>query len=399
MSGSDARDVRAGRRTDDGTVTLALEGLTVRYGSVPAVTDVDLVVPDGRVTAIMGPSGCGKSTLLRAIAGLERPSVGRITYGGRDLARVPVHHRGFGLMFQDYVLFPHLDVAGNVAFGLRMQGLSPAAVRARVADVLALVGLVGYEGRSVGQLSGGEQQRVGLARSLAPAPRLLMLDEPLGALDRALRERLLVELRELFDRLGIAILYVTHDQEEAFAVADRVVVMRAGRVEQEGPAEEVWRRPATDFVARFLGFVNIGRATVEGEPGRAVAVTEWGRLPVADDAPRGDRQVVLRPGGFLPAPGRPIVRDAEGDGSAAADDEPATETVGEAGEIGVIEGVVEARTFRGDHFLLRVRPASGGPLEIAAAWAPVPRVGDRVRLAVRPEDVIVLGHDEPAAPC
>ncbi|HSW42506.1 MAG TPA: ABC transporter ATP-binding protein [Patescibacteria group bacterium] len=383
------REERAGRRADDGAVTLALEGLTVRYGSVAAVADVDLLVPDGRVTAIMGPSGCGKSTLLRAIAGLERPSVGRITYGGRDLARVPAHHRGFGLMFQDYVLFPHLDVAGNVAFGLRMQGLSPAAVRARVAEVLALVGLVGYGGRSVSQLSGGEQQRVGLARSLAPAPRLLMLDEPLGALDRALRERLLVELRELFDRLGIAIIYVTHDQEEAFAVADRVVVMRAGRVEQEGPAEEVWRQPATEFVARFLGFVNIGRATVEGAPGWAVAVTEWGRLPVAADAPRGDRQVVLRPGGFLPAPGRPIVRDAAAGGSGAAD-APASDSAGGAGELGVIEGIVEARTFRGDHFLLRVRPASGGPLEIAAAWVPVPRTGDRVRLAVRPEHVIVL---------
>lgn len=350
---------------------LVLEGVTVRYGPLAAVAEVDLVVPDGQVTAIMGPSGCGKTTLLRAIAGLERPAGGRINYAGRDLVRVPVHRRGFGLMFQDYVLFPHLDVAGNVAFGLRMQALSAEAARARVTEVLAMVGLVGYESRPVGQLSGGEQQRVGLARSLAPAPRLLMLDEPLGALDRTLRERLLVELRDLFDRLGIAILYVTHDQEEAFAVADRVVVMREGRVEQEGPAEEVWRRPATEFVARFLGFVNIGRATVEVDAGPGVATTEWGRLPVPFDAGPGDCRVVLRPGGFVPAPTAPIAGDP-------------------AQDLGVIEGVVEARTFRGDHFLLRVHPRTGTTLEVAAAWAPVPRVGDHVRLAVRPEDVIVL---------
>lgn len=380
-----------GGRPDGGAGTLLLEGVTVRYGDVAAVAEVDLALPDGQVTAIMGPSGCGKSTLLRAIAGLERPAGGRITYGGRDLADVPVHRRGFGLMFQDYVLFPHLDVAGNVAFGLRMQGLPRATIRGRVAEVLGMVGLVGYEGRPVGQLSGGEQQRVGLARSLAPAPRLLMLDEPLGALDRTLRERLLVELRELFDRLGIAILYVTHDQEEAFAVADRVVVMREGRVEQAEPAEVVWRRPATEFVARFLGFVNIGSATVAGEAGRGVAVTEWGRLPVPDDAPRGDRRVVLRPGGFLPAPAHPVAGDR-----AASEVPPGI--AGQAVEIGVIEGVVEARTFRGDHFLLRVRPVTGGPLEVAAAWAPVPRVGDPVRLAVRAEDVIVLAGDPPSSP-
>jgi thiamine transport system ATP-binding protein len=323
------------------------------------------------VTAILGPSGCGKTTLLRVIAGLERPAAGRISYGGRDLDQVPVHRRGFGLMFQDYVLFPHLDVAGNVAFGLRMEGRPPEAIRARVTEVLAMVGLAGYEDRSVGQLSGGEQQRVGLARSLAPAPRLLMLDEPLGALDRTLRERLLVELRDLFERLEITILYVTHDQEEAFAVADRVVVMREGRVEQEASAEEVWRRPASEFVARFLGFVNIGPARVESGPDGALALTEWGPLPVPPDAPAGDRRIVLRPSGFAPAPLGPGER-------------------GPAVDRGIIEGVVEARTFRGDHFLLRVAPASGRSLEIAAAWAPVPRVGDRVRLAVRPEDVIVL---------
>lgn len=375
--------------------TLVLEGVTVRYGALTAVADVDLVLPDRRVTAIMGPSGCGKSTLLRAIAGLEPLAAGRITDADRDLAGVPVHRRGFGLMFQDYVLFPHLDVAGNTGFGLRMAGLSQAAARARVTEVLELVGLAGYEGRSVGQLSGGEQQRVGLARSLAPAPRLLMLDEPLGALDRTLRERLLVELRELFERLGIAILYVTHDQEEAFAVADRVVVMRAGRIEQEGPAEEVWRRPSTAFVARFLGFVNIGPARVAGPAGHRVAETAWGTFPVADDAPSGAGEVVLRPGGFLPAP--PSTGPGGSGVPGVAED--VVEGVSQDLDHGIVEGVVEGRTFRGDHFLLRVRPATGGPLEVAAAWAAVPRVGDPVRLSIGPEDVIVIPADGPEPAC
>ena len=247
-------------------------------------------------------------------------------------------------MFQDYLLFPHLDVAGNVAFGLRMAGLAPAAARARVAEVLAMVGLAGFGGRAVASLSGGEQQRVALARSLAPSPRLLMLDEPLGALDRTLRERLLGELRELFTGLGIAILYVTHDQEEAFAVADRVAVMRAGVIEQEGPAEEVWAAPRTAFVARFLGFSNLAEAVVAG----GVAATPWGSLPLR--APDGAVSLVLRPTGFRPAADGPIA------------------------------GVVSARTFRGDHWLLH-----GGGHRCAApggrglAGGPLPAVGEAIR--------------------
>jgi thiamine transport system ATP-binding protein len=230
---------------------LAVENLTVRYGTFTAVSDVDIEVADGEVLALLGPSGCGKSTLLRAVAGLEQPAGGTIRWDETDLANVPVHRRGFGLVFQDGQLFPHRDVAGNVAFGLRMRRMSGRP--ARVAELLALVGLAGYERRKVTELSGGEQQRVALARALAPRPRLLLLDEPLSALDRALREQLAMDLAGVLRVAGATALVVTHDHDEAFTLADRVAVMRAGRIVQTGPPDEVWREPADEETARFLG--------------------------------------------------------------------------------------------------------------------------------------------------
>ena len=233
---------------------LSLNGLTLTYGDFTALDHVDLDVHDGEIVCVLGPSGSGKSSLLRAVAGLEPDALGTVAWDGRDLRAVPAHKRGFGLMFQDHALFPHRDVIGNVAFGLRMQGASRAEAEARAQESLALVGLEGFAARRVSQLSGGEQQRVALARALAAEPRLLMLDEPLGALDRELRDRLVTELRALFTRLGLSILFVTHDQSEAFALADRLVVMHDGRIEQEGAPGEIWRRPANAFVARFLGW-------------------------------------------------------------------------------------------------------------------------------------------------
>lgn len=221
---------------------LRLEGVSVRLGDRAVVDAVDLAVAEHEIVCVLGPSGSGKSTLLRVVAGLQPVSGGRVLLGGADQAAVPVHRRGVGLMFQDHQLFPHRDVGGNVAFGLRMRGSSGASAAARVAELLELVGLPGAQGRAVASLSGGEQQRVALARALAPSPRLLMLDEPLGQLDRGLRERLVVELRALFSRLGTTVLAVTHDQGEAFALADRVVVMRDGRIAQAGTPLEVWQR-------------------------------------------------------------------------------------------------------------------------------------------------------------
>jgi thiamine transport system ATP-binding protein len=232
---------------------LSLERATVCFGPRAALDDVTLTVGDGELIAVLGPSGSGKSTLLRAIGGLETLAQGVVRWDGEDLTAVPPHRRRFGLMFQDYALFPHKDVAGNVAFGLRMQKRAATEVRQRVADALALVDLEGFEQRSVTTLSGGEQQRVALARALAPEPRLLMLDEPLGALDRTLRERLLVELGDLLHRLSMTAIYVTHDHAEARALGDRLVVMRAGHVEQVGRPDEVVAHPANEFVAEFVG--------------------------------------------------------------------------------------------------------------------------------------------------
>jgi ABC-type Fe3+/spermidine/putrescine transport system ATPase subunit len=246
---------------------LQVEAVSKRFGNKLALNGVSLQVEPGEVAALLGPSGCGKSTLLAIIAGLEMPDSGRVGWDGQDLAGLPPHRRGFGLMFQDYVLFPHLNVFGNTAFGLEMQGLAQDAIRQRVAETLALVGLPGFEKRDVNTLSGGEQQRVALARSLAPRPALLMLDEPLGALDRTLRERLIDELGDILRRGRQTAIYVTHDQEEAFALADHVTLLNAGRVEQGGSPLEIYAHPASPFAARFLGMNNLLEGIVLPPPG------------------------------------------------------------------------------------------------------------------------------------
>ncbi|WP_421735354.1 ABC transporter ATP-binding protein [Cellulomonas sp.] len=225
---------------------LSLQGVVVRYGPTTAVDGVSLTVAPGSVVALLGPSGCGKSSLLRAVAGLEPLAAGTVEWDGVSVAGVPVHRRGFGLMFQDGQLFAHRSVGGNVAYGLP-RGSS-------VAPLLELVGLGGYEDRAVATLSGGERQRVALARALAPAPRLLLLDEPLSALDRALRERLAVDLRAALVATGTTAVFVTHDQDEAFSVADRVAVMSAGTLLQVDAPADLWSRPASREVASFLGY-------------------------------------------------------------------------------------------------------------------------------------------------
>lgn len=232
---------------------LTLNDMTVRYGERMAVADVSLAVTSGEVLAVLGPSGCGKSTLLRAITGWEPLAAGSVVLAGADLAGVPPHKRGIGMMFQEGALFEHLDVAGNVAFGLRMQRRDKPEIARRVARMLELVGLADRATAAVDELSGGERQRVALARTLAPEPAVVLLDEPLGALDRALR-------RELVDLLGVAfaetaatVVYVTHDRDEAFALADRVAVMRDGRLVQTGTPAEVIDSPTDDWVRHFLG--------------------------------------------------------------------------------------------------------------------------------------------------
>jgi thiamine transport system ATP-binding protein len=254
---------------------LRIDGVTVRYDRITALDEVSLTVAKGETVAVVGPSGSGKSTLLRAVAGLEPLAGGRIEADGADLRPVPVHRRDLGLMFQDHALFPHLDVAGNVGFGLRRRGWSRRRRDERAGELLELVGLAGYERRAVHQLSGGEAQRVALARALAPEPGLLMLDEPFGSLDRVLREELTDELRVLLERLGQTALHVTHDQAEAFALADRVAVMRAGRVVQFDRPARLWSRPDSVFVATFVGQPNVWEVDVTA--GGVVSLAGKGR--------------------------------------------------------------------------------------------------------------------------
>ncbi len=248
-------------------MTLTLTDVTVSYDGNPAVRDASLELPDGQVLAVLGPSGCGKSTLLRAVAGLEPLVAGTVAWDGGDLARVPTHKRGFALMFQDGQLFNHLTVARNIGYALRLRRTS--GIEARVEELLALVGLEGYADRLPATLSGGERQRVALARCLAVRPRLLLLDEPLSALDAGLRHRLATDVRAILTQEGITALMVTHDHEEAFTVADRLAVMRAGEIVQHGPIDEVWRAPADPQTALFLGYARVleGAAAERVHPG------------------------------------------------------------------------------------------------------------------------------------
>jgi ABC-type Fe3+/spermidine/putrescine transport system ATPase subunit len=248
-------------------LTLRLEALTKHFGSTLAVDELSLEVPPGEFLSLLGPSGCGKTTTLRMIAGFELPTAGRIVLGGRDVSRLPPQRRGMGMVFQNYALFPHLDVFENVAFGLKAQGVVAADLRGKVAQALERVDLAGFEKRAVQALSGGQQQRVALARALAPEPPLLLLDEPLSNLDAALRERTRDELRMLLKRVGITAIFVTHDQEEAFALSDRIAVLRDGRLQQLGTPEELYRTPENPFVAAFVGRANFLDGRVVGREG------------------------------------------------------------------------------------------------------------------------------------
>jgi len=241
---------------------LELQDLHKTYEGQPLLKGISMEVGPQEIVALLGPSGSGKSTILRIIAGLEPAEAGRVLWQGSDLAGQPAHRRGFGLMFQDYALFPHRSVEENVAFGLQMQNLAKAEVLERSRAALAQVGLTDFARRRVTDLSGGEQQRVALARALAPRPRLLMLDEPLGALDRTLREQLGHELRHVLRAAGIPAVYVTHDQEEAFAIADRLILLNDGRIAQQGAPAALFASPASSWVARFMGLGNLVQGTV-----------------------------------------------------------------------------------------------------------------------------------------
>ena len=257
--------------------SVRLRELTKLFGETRAVDRVSLTIEPGGMVALLGPSGCGKTTTLRMIAGLVEPNAGDIILDGKPITRVPVHRRNIGMLFQNYALFPHMTVAENIAFGLETRGIKRSAAAERVVGALQLVQLPDYGNRMPGQLSGGQQQRVALARALVVEPALLLLDEPLGALDKALRQSMQVELRALQQRLGVTTVMVTHDQDEALTMADRIVIMRDGQIEQVGEPAEVYQHPVSRFVAGFLGASNFLRGRVVNAPNGEVLV----------DVPRG----------------------------------------------------------------------------------------------------------------
>jgi ABC-type Fe3+/spermidine/putrescine transport system ATPase subunit len=353
-----------------------LEASTISksFGAAPILRDVTFHADEGEIVCLLGPSGCGKTTLLRIVAGLEVADSGQVSFDGHPLDEVPVHRRGFGLMFQDFALFPHKNVADNVAFGLKMQEVSPSQVQERVAEMLALVGLRGYEQRRVYELSGGEQQRVALARSLAPGPRLLMLDEPLGSLDRALREELMNELRTILRRVSVTAIYVTHDQQEAFAVADRVLIMNQGRIVQEGTPLAVYRHPASAWVARFLGLTNL-------IPGQVVALA-----PLVVDTPVGRLALT---GTDAIGPGQQVSVLIRPEAARLVADCP-----DEAGF--KVEATVGECSFRGSHYRLVIHPGNGPDLtfEIVSEAARLPHAGESVTLSLRPEAISLLLEEE-----
>lgn len=354
---------------------LEVRELTVAFGDFHAVDGVDLTVDDGEVLCLLGPSGCGKSTLLRAIAGLEPARTGTIRLDDEPLNGLRPDQRRVGLMFQDHALFPHRTVAENVGFGPRMRGQPPPEIHRRVEEALALVDLRAHRDRPVTQLSGGEQQRVALARAVADQPRLLMLDEPLGSLDRALRDRLLHDLPQLLSHLGTTTIYVTHDQDEALALADRVAVMRAGQIVQIDEPARLWRNPATPFVARFLGLEHLFPATVTNN--RASFV--FGELEVPETA-----RTVIEAGEVTIA----LLLDALRITDALS-----------PGHVDELEfsGEVRGHRFAGDHVRLRVATHRGPDVTVPVWRGDPPKVGETLTLALDPAAVRFLPPEPPSA--
>ncbi|MBL6458619.1 ABC transporter ATP-binding protein [Belnapia sp. T6] len=343
---------------------LTVQGLAKRFGVARALDGLDLEVRPGEFLALLGGSGSGKSTLLRLVAGFEQPDAGRILLEGADLAGLPPHRRPVSMMFQSYALFPHLSVFDNVAYGLRREGVARAETAQRVAEALAMVGLEALGGRKPQQLSGGQRQRVALVRALVKRPRLLLLDEPLAALDAGLRERTGFELRALQRRTGAGFVMVTHDQAEALALADRIAVLEAGRLAQCGPPAELYERPATRFVARFLGAANVleGRVAADG----AVEAAGCRLLLPHGRAPGEILAVALRPERIRLLPGAPPAAN----GAA---------------------GVLRDLAYRGDAWMALVALPDGTELRVALpAGAAPPELGSPVALGWAAEALVPL---------
>jgi putative spermidine/putrescine transport system ATP-binding protein len=356
------------------SAAIEIAGVSKVYdGGVRAVDTIEIDISQGEFFSLLGPSGCGKTTTLRMIAGFETPDVGAIRVDGDDITHVPAHKRDMGMVFQNYALFPHRTVAENVAFGLRMRGMDKATIASKVKAALEMVELAGLEDRRPGQLSGGQQQRVALARAIVIEPRVLLCDEPLGALDKKLRQQMQFELKQLQKTLGLTLVFVTHDQEEALAMSDRIAVMNCGRVEQIGTPVEIYDRPLTRFVADFIGDTNIFRGeriTTDVGPalavGRGLVVTLPARAPGT-----GVLSVALRPEKIRLSPGK---AGAVATGSRA-------------------RGMVESTNFLGGAVLYRIALDSGHRVlaqQPNAGAGDVFVPGQTVRLDWKPADLVVL---------
>ncbi|MCC6471298.1 MAG: ABC transporter ATP-binding protein [Alphaproteobacteria bacterium] len=353
---------------------LSLRNVAKSFGGVTAVDGVSLDIERGEIFALLGPSGCGKTTLLRLVAGFEQPDAGAIRLDGQDIAPLPPYRRPVNMMFQSYALFPHMTVAGNIAFGLKQDRLPAGEIGARVAEVLKLVRLEGLEARKPHQLSGGQRQRVALARALAKRPKLVLLDEPLAALDRKLREETQFELLAIHRRLSLTFVIVTHDQEEAMTLAQRMAVMDRGRVAQVGAPRDVYEHPASRFVAGFIGTANLFEGTVAGQDNGLVRV----------QSPAAGCAVAVRHAGTLSA------------GTAACVAvRPEKLRLGDAGCDNGFAATVEEVAFRGEATLCRARLATGHALTLslpnrARAGGDAPRAGAAVRIGFAADDAVLL---------
>lgn len=368
-------------KSEGGTGGVAIEvtGMSLSYQGQPAVRELDLAVEPGELLVLLGPSGCGKSSTMRSIVGLEKPDSGRITLGGKpvfDASRginLAPNKREIGMVFQSYAIWPHMTVAENVAFPLRMRHVDKAEIATRIDETLEMVGLGGYGGRGASLLSGGQMQRVALARSVIMRPQVLLLDEPLSNLDAKLRERLRMELKELQSSLGLTSIYVTHDQQEALGLADRLAIMREGQIEQIGDPVELYERPNSSFVAEFLGVTNRFEADVRGADGNAVEAV----CPATGWTVRSSDPAAVKSGRALLCVRPEAITLTEGSGPGGGPNR--------------WDGEVEVMSFMGSYIRYRVVVAGGQRLDVVAPPSPAPhRAGAKVRVELPEREAMVL---------
>lgn len=347
---------------------LSITSISNSYGEKQLLKEVSFQLHEGEILCLLGPSGSGKTTLLRLIAGLETDFTGDIVFKGQSIQTTPPHKRGFGLMFQEYALFPHKTVGENISFGLEMQRVSATQAEHQVNKMLRLVGLAGYQNRRIDELSGGEKQRVALARSLAPEPQLLLLDEPLGSLDRILRERLIVEIRDILKEIGVTAVFVTHDQNEAFGVADKIAILQDGSLQQFAPPEDLYRTPENTEVAKFLGFRNLFQ--ISFDYGSQTIQSPFGQIKLTGRAPKSSDEAILllRPDG------------------AKLQEETGTIT----NDSIVLRGIVAGRRYQGGSYNVKVDCNSETLYFDMPLDPPPPQKGEAIGLTISPTSILLL---------